>query len=92
MKINYIKPLSLAKFQAIFGFFSGIIAGVIYSTPLFQSSTSSIAMIFLTMFVVVLAYSLVGFISGIIIGVGYNFFASKIGGIEIEFDNNSKKK
>ncbi len=89
--IKRIDPMSLAKIyaviMAVFGFVMGVVffismafVGPSLSTPVYFAGAGIFMIVFFPIF-----YGILGFIAGAIGAVLYNFVASKIGGVKVEF-------
>ncbi len=92
-RITKIKLLSLAKILSVVFLVLGIFNGLFYLIILpwirtgkfvgFESSPG----IFLFLFLIFpLTFAVIGFVTGILLALVYNFAARRFGGVEIEFD------
>lgn len=90
--LKRIGPVSLGKLQAVMMGFGGLVAGVFYAlaSAFIGSMTGNAAfgaqagllMLILMPFI----YAAMGFVIGAATAIIYNFLASWVGGIEMEFD------
>lgn len=91
MKIKRIKPLSLAKVQGLMMFVFGILISLfslisILSVRSVTKQTITPLAIGIFVFLPFL-YAFIGFVLGLITAGLYNLIARRIGGIEVEVEN-----
>ncbi|MBS3151055.1 hypothetical protein J4443_01605 [Candidatus Woesearchaeota archaeon] len=90
--ITYVNQKSLANILGLFGFFSGLVSGIIFSlTSSIAESMMGIPLAtglgVLTIVFSPIAYGAVGYVSGYIGASIYNkIIVPKMGGIEIELE------
>lgn len=87
--IKSVEIMSWAKIHALFGIVFGLVYGIIVGvvlTAIGASLDKGGMMVFGVASVVIfpIIFGITAFIMGAIIAFLYNFFASKIGGIEVE--------
>jgi len=100
MELKKIGILSIGKIASLFGIIYGLLAGIIFSIiysragdiPGITEQLGLIAQLgYSSIIVLPILYGIVYFIVGIITAFIYNFLASKVGGINLEFEDKKKK-
>jgi hypothetical protein len=90
--LKRIGVLSLAKFEAVFMAFIGLVMGIFYALfgaivgAMFDSPGMAAGLGVLGIVVLPILYGILGFIGGALFAWGYNFIARIAGGIEMELE------
>jgi len=100
MELKRIGVLSLGKISGLLGLIWGIISVILIAIlqklmanlPVEELGIQTTILTWQIALYIIVLYTIIGFISGLILALIYNLLAKLIGGIKLEFKEEARKK